>query len=446
MNAPPLRPPRVLWDIIDEHLAEAAFLWRQRERALGSSDYTFAEVLEDDEARLIAHLEALWLSGERVARRVLKPALGEAEPGLAAAAGHAWLASGEPEALEQLWERLLDTPEARPGLLRALALGQHPLLDQVLLQRLSSAPEELLPSLLEVAALRGTDAGPMLAALASGSDSEPLLRAALRVARTTARPHGEALIQRGLEDARPGVREAAIEAGLIHGLRSAWRACQRLVTSLKAVPRAALLALATGGGPRELELLAQAATIRELQAEVIWALGFSGRRAGADILLEELRKGEAPLRMAEAFAAITGVPMAGLVNVDAAADALEGEEPSEEAEGEEPPPGGALPGPEPRDGAVDVAALERWWRRERVRFGEGRYWHGQPWTADTLVHLLLTGTMRLRPLFAWELAVRTRGGCVLETRGWCRSQLQTLREARSLRLDVTRTYEGFTSS
>jgi uncharacterized protein (TIGR02270 family) len=442
MSPSPLRPPRVLWDIVEEHLAEAAFLWKQRERALDSDDYTFPEVLAGDEARLLAHLEALRLGGERVARRVLMPAL-EDDPDRAAVAGYVLLGSGSKEALALLWERLLETPDTRPGLLRALALGAHPLLDQALLQRLPSLPDELIPALLEVAAFRGLDASPVLGSLASGSGSEALQRAALRAARTTGRPHCETLIRRGLEDSRLVVRAAALEAGLIHGLRAAWRACLELVTAGGATPRVAMLALATGGGPGELKLLVQAAGSDGLRAESLWALGFSGRRAAAEAALAALRSGGGPLA-AEAFAAITGAPVARFIQEDVPPDE---EQALEEATlaGEEPLFGEARPGPRIRAATVDVDGLERWWQQERGRFGDGRYWQGQRWEERTLFQQLLTGAMRPRAVFAWELAVRTHGAWVLEPRAWCHAQHQRLRDSRGLQLNVTRTYESITS-
>jgi len=105
-------------------------------------------VLTGDEALLLFHLDALQPGGERMVGWALRPALEDGDFGVTAAAGYVLFTSGTPESLDTLWERLLETPEARSGLLRALALGTHPRLDAVLLQRLPSAPEDLVAPLL----------------------------------------------------------------------------------------------------------------------------------------------------------------------------------------------------------------------------------------------------------------------------------------------------------
>ncbi|MFP2933139.1 hypothetical protein ACLESO_49930, partial [Pyxidicoccus sp. 3LG] len=83
---PSPRPPErrtsapILWDIVEEHFQEAAFLWRQRERALRAPDQSLADIAEGDEPRLVAHLEGLLLAGPRAAERLLGPALREGTP------------------------------------------------------------------------------------------------------------------------------------------------------------------------------------------------------------------------------------------------------------------------------------------------------------------------------------------------------------------------------
>jgi len=92
-------PKQLLWDIFEEHLDEAAFLWGQWERALDAANYTLAEVASGPEARLLAHLDALVLGGPEVAEELLLPALAGEEPGLVAAAAWA-LVQAEPAAHE----------------------------------------------------------------------------------------------------------------------------------------------------------------------------------------------------------------------------------------------------------------------------------------------------------------------------------------------------------
>ena len=69
--------PEPLWDIVEEHLDEAEFLWEQWEHALLAPNYTLDELADGPEARLLAHLDGLVVGGPEVARRLLIPTLDE---------------------------------------------------------------------------------------------------------------------------------------------------------------------------------------------------------------------------------------------------------------------------------------------------------------------------------------------------------------------------------
>src|SRR3569832_1116128 len=69
------------WDIYEEHLDEAAFLWGQWERAMDAAHYTIDEVIEGPERRLRAHLDGLVLGGHPVAENLLVPALADEDEG-----------------------------------------------------------------------------------------------------------------------------------------------------------------------------------------------------------------------------------------------------------------------------------------------------------------------------------------------------------------------------
>ena len=72
----------ILWDILEEHLNEAAFLWGQWERSLRSPRYVLREVMDGPEERLLAHVEGLCEGGLPVVERLLLPALQEEEDDL----------------------------------------------------------------------------------------------------------------------------------------------------------------------------------------------------------------------------------------------------------------------------------------------------------------------------------------------------------------------------
>src|SRR5580692_11409398 len=56
--APPV-DEMTLWDIVEEHLDEAAFLYWMRKIQLQAPDHDLATIASGPEARLLAHLDAL---------------------------------------------------------------------------------------------------------------------------------------------------------------------------------------------------------------------------------------------------------------------------------------------------------------------------------------------------------------------------------------------------
>src|SRR5262245_29573732 len=89
----PYTPPQPRWDILEEHLDEAEFLWGMWEHALRAPNYDLDEVARGPEERLLAHLDGLVAGGPAVAPRLLVPALDAREPHRVAAAAAALLAS-----------------------------------------------------------------------------------------------------------------------------------------------------------------------------------------------------------------------------------------------------------------------------------------------------------------------------------------------------------------
>ena len=73
----PMPEDLILWDVVEEHLDEAAFLWTQWERGLQSPLYKLHELRDRVEERMLAHLDGLVVGGEAVAQRLLYPALTE---------------------------------------------------------------------------------------------------------------------------------------------------------------------------------------------------------------------------------------------------------------------------------------------------------------------------------------------------------------------------------
>jgi uncharacterized protein (TIGR02270 family) len=418
-----MRPPPVLWDVIAEHLDEAGWLWEQRERVLGAVDRTLPSLEAGEEARLLAHLDALVIGGSAVADRVLVPALGGDEPRAAGAAAWALLAAEEGAYAAAVLEAVArGRPENLPAIRAALELSPRPALDAEILRAIPAAPPPAQAALLEALAFREADAGPALDRIRTDGDPV-LLAAAVRAARFAPAVTADAYLRVTLAHRSPAVREAALETGLALGRRSAWAAARQRVEAGEA-SRAAVFALALGGEPGDLDLLVARTADPALRDEALWALGFSGRPAAADAALAALAGGGARTA-AEAFGLVTGSPRLADAVVESEEEAspapLGGPDPSR------------LPGPAWPEAEVIGELLVRWWTEERKRFDPaGRYWRGSPLTPEVYLAALAGEPLRLRPALALDLAARSRGTLRLEPRALGGRQRAQLSSARAV--------------
>ncbi|MGC3999324.1 MAG: TIGR02270 family protein [Anaeromyxobacter sp.] len=420
-------PDRVLrWDVLALHLEEAGFLLGQRESALRAHGYTLAEVAAGpEEDRLLAHLEALEVAGEGAARRLLLPALEADEPELRTAAALALL-GGEaaPQAAGGAFAAA--DGERRPSLARALQLSERPGAGQAALALLDDPDEGKVVSALEVLAFRRALPAGRAARLAR--DPRPLVRtAALRAGRVEPATVDRAVLEPALADGNPAVRSAALLTGLVSGRKAALRAARERVAEAGADGRLARLALATGGTAADLERLIALLGEAGLRREALVALGYSGSVVAADGCLRWLGDDELGGVAAEAFAAITGLELAG---------PLLREAPSEE--GEELPPleedlaNDLLPSDDAELPLAEPGAVATWWSEARKRLDPAaRLLRGSPFQVGRLVTELERGSARRRAGLALELAIRSRGEVQLETGALTAVQLQQLAAARS---------------
>src|SRR3569833_128240 len=120
----------IMWDLYEEHLDEAAFLWGQWERSLDAANYTPDEVIDGPEERLRAHLDGLVLGGRPVADKLLIPALADEDEdeGKVTAAAWALLHAEGADHLDLVFEALVRAQkrETRQALGRAFELAERP--------------------------------------------------------------------------------------------------------------------------------------------------------------------------------------------------------------------------------------------------------------------------------------------------------------------------------
>jgi uncharacterized protein (TIGR02270 family) len=250
------------------------------------------------------------------------------------------------------------------------------------------------------------------------------LRGALPLPEDAVRRHLPAL----LDSAHPGIRAAAMEAGLASGARLAWEACRKEVQAPGAQARDARVLLALGGDEAEASVLVGMTESAELRADALWALGFSGRVAAMESCVKYLEVPAVARLAAEALSAMTGLRLEGAYALP----------PGERPEGALVPPeeqesldADLVPGPEEALSWPHVAAVRDWWAQNQKRFAKGtRYLMGQPFSGPVLVEALESSPMRRRHVLARELAIRTRGQHVIPTRAFTHRQREALAQAR----------------
>lgn len=412
------------WDILEEHLDEAAFLWSRWEQVLVAPHYTLAEVA-GLEARLLAHLDGLVLGGPAVAARLLEPALESEEPERACAAALCLLAEeNNPDwgVISRWFSKEIEQVPA--PMLRALMLCGRTGLQEQLSPLLKTHGLLVQAAIVELLASRRVGSGRVLEQLVVCNEPAAQV-AALRAAARVPVPLASGLIRQGLESPIPSVRDAALEAGLVLGIRDAWSCCLRVAREHEPQGRFARVLLALGGEEEASSLLVDALGRPELREDALWAVGFSGRIALADACVQLLRDARCARLAGEAFSAITGLVLQGAFVV----------EPPEEEEPIPPEqesldadlslkPEGLLPMPK-------AEAVEEWWVRSRKGLDPRvRYLQGKPFSSAALLEQLEDGPMRRRAVHALELSIRSQGVHVVRVWAFTRMQRRDLEQAR----------------
>lgn len=407
----------VMMDVVEEHLDEIGFLWSQRERALEAPGVRPADLVDGVEGRLVAHLDALELEDARLLQRLLERAVAEGAPGKIAGA---LLALAEKPGDAVIWQGL--------GLPGSVEFAEHPLglcrrdLGPMLARLLADPRYRVVA--LGAMYMRHQGVGAALTPLLKSGD-QMVQVAALRSA-SLGGTEVRAAVEAAMGSPNPAVRDAALQSGLILGLRSAHLSAQLVVDKRGADLEVPLTVLAMSGEPGDLLRIAAAFEVPESRRAALWAAGISGRKSMAGRCLS-LSDDESLGRLAgEAFSAITGLTIEGDYVLE---ERAEPEEPipfeQEDLEADLVPPAEeSLPLP-------DRDMLEAWWATAASRFDESiRYLAGEPWGPEAMRGLLRSGPMRRRHAIALELAVRSRGELRLETRSWVSEQLRYLSSLR----------------
>jgi uncharacterized protein (TIGR02270 family) len=382
-----------LWDIVEEHLDEAEFLWGQWEHSLIAPNYTLAEVADGPEDRLMAHLDGLVVNGPLVAERLLIPTLADvdAEPTRVRAAALALLQSRGDDGVQAVFDAMLEFPPQRMELARALECCERRDLNSRLTPLLAAPDPELRHVAARVLAFHGDGfAGAVPGLLASSRSVDRGLGLSL-VPRLPRDPKLVRVVLETLSSAEPELRDIALSTGVLLELPQAWACARELVLSRDPTAGHALLLLALRGDLVDQPALIAAVEADALRGAALWALGFLGTAAAADAALPWLED-EIHARVAgETLSAVTGLD---LEDANLTRDAAE-------TEAVEHRPEDDLPVPDPM-------GLLLWWRDKGGRFADGqRHIAGAQRTSGTLWRAVKDGPMRRRAAHLLSLQLQS---------------------------------------
>ena len=407
----------ILWEICEEHLDEATFLWEMWEAALVGASHTPDEVVRGPEERLRAHLDALVLGGAPVAERLLLPALADGDPYGVRVAAFCLLHAEDADRAESVLSAFRRAkPPVRTGIARAWVLAER----SDIAERLKPLWTERDPWLRSLCldALGSWDSTWVFERTteALGANDACLVAAALRAVRRTPNPNLVAYVQRALEHPDAAVRYEAIATGVLLGAPGAWDACRREAHLPGPAGRLSLGLLALPGAPVSEELFESLVSNSELRRDVIWAMGFAGDVATCDCLVEMARDDEIAPLAAESLSAITGVDISG-----ALWRAVPGPERDvEEIQSEDPPPEVR---PEDDLPMPNAEALAAWWQTARESLApRDSLLFGRPRSLDALRRGLAEMRMWRRPVLLLETASRGRTGVLVESQSWALRQ------------------------
>lgn len=428
----------IVWDIEDEHLREAEFLFQVREDLLDSPSYSLAELEAGPEQRLIAHVDALVLGGPLVGQRLLLPAI-EDEDQLA---DYELITAASLAALAQPgWDRVLTvlghgTDAQRAGVARALQLTHNPRLDHRLVEDVAtpddSADPHGLAARLDALAAHGVSPGPYLRRFLLDTDPA-LARAAASLARAAASlarfSHDRATLDSlgPLALASdPELRRTTIETALFHALPGAWESALYWAFCSGHSPfrRDALVWVACLGNADAHARVVALIDDPKHRADALWAAGFCGRVAAVDRCIPLLSDENVGPLAGEVVSAITGLPSTDDSSFRARVEPDDPEDTLPPLEHDDldadlvPKREASLPLPNPE-------AIANWWHARRWAFDPSlRYLHGQPLDRDQLVAGLWDAPLRRRHVLGFELGVRS--GAHVDTRAMCATQKRQL--------------------
>lgn len=413
----------ILWDVVEEHLDEAEFLYEQWEACSTSAMFTREELTSGPEARLEAHLDGLRVAGPPVLSRLISPIVDDesAEYARLVVSLLTLLSVGDWPANFQTVVSLLHNGESlqRRAAFQALLLSERTEVPRALAQGLDTSHLDVLRLL----GYRGHDPGfERLRALANSDDVQQVATA-LEVFALFGYPEARPIVDSLLKE-RPavGLELQVARAATVLGL-PAWRYCYDALGKRPDLSAQLMQLLSC-----DEKLRFHHDVIRLLDTsprEALWTLGFIGTVESAEAVLPFIGSDDDKIaRLAgEAFRAITG---------------LDSEDDSLHRDPTEPTAEQTLPDFEGDDLDADLgddpiddlplpqaSKYEEYWSHNQANFETSvRYIGGVRQELNVLTDHLERVSTRRRHHLAFQIRVLSYGKTVVPTWLWGRQQLR----------------------
>ena len=402
--------------IVQHHLEEAGFLWRLRQRAASSAEYTLDDLAQLDE-RLQAHLEGL-LSAIEDGGQVNAEDWEESGPGVVFASTWLGLKEGKADEVITLVERTAQQPQFYSALLAAFSRVTRVSL-QGIVKSLLIFPSGRIKQLgIEACIAHGVHPGRFLAGCFEDEDTA-LCIAGVQGCATLGLTDYVPAIAGLLAHHDTEVRVAAAGALLLLGDRNdALRALGELIGTVALTEYAATLMVCAVPMDRATELLKALAARPQGSSLLIQTVAANGDPAYVPWLLREMQKPLVARLAGYAFEAITGADIRRVARAEAPDSGPS--RPGDESENVDADEQSDLPWP-------DAPKLTQWWGRNQHRWQAGtRYVLGNPLSTAACVETLKQGNQRQRALACRQLGLLNPGMPVFNIHApawWQRQQL-----------------------
>jgi len=397
--------------VIDQHGEEAAFLWTQRDHAVGAPQYSLKDLARLDE-RVESHVDGLRVAASAGWGTAVN--LVEEGPGEVFAASVLAFESGDAERVEKVMEVGASAPPLARGMISALGWMHQELALREARKLVTSREPEYRRAGIAGMAIHRLDLGPLLGAAVA--DQDPRLAArAVRAAADLGRIDMLAAIGARFSDPDETCRFWAAWAAVRLGFRPI------------SDPLSILHKAAEEGGPFTHRAVELAVRVMPLDGAHVWRLHLYSRPKTARLaivaagatgdptvmpwLIAQMENPELARVAGAAFSMITGVDL-GYADLD-------GNQPpgwSIDDEVMAPNSDSELRWPLP-------AAVAKWWSKQKGRYAPGvRYLAGEPIADRSLHETLANGRQNHRAAAALELALLHPSEILFETRERARWQ------------------------